>query len=83
MMAIPDERRQVLTSVGQADGSRRLVVELRDMPVELVSKRVAKALLAQRLRPVAHIQGARPEQGGGRADDRNGEIPAGERIVMG
>ena len=59
---------------------RRLVVELRDTPVELISKRLAKALLAPRLRPVAHIHRAAPEQGGGRADDRNGEIPTGQHI---
>ena len=44
-------------------------VELRDTPVELISKRLAKALLAPRLRPVAHIHRAPREQGGGRADD--------------
>ena len=50
-------------------GYRRPVVELRETPVELISKRLAKALLAPRLRPVAHIHRAPREQGGGRADD--------------
>ena len=59
---------------------RRLVVELRDTPVELISKRLAKALLAPRLRPVAHIHRARTDQGGGRADDRKDEIPTGQPI---
>ena len=52
------------------------------MPVELISKRLAKALLAPRLRPVAHIHRAPQEQGGGGADDRNGVIPTGQHIVI-
>ena len=47
-----------MTSTLARRDSRRLVVELRDMPVELISKRLAKALLAPRLRPVAHIHRA-------------------------
>src|SRR3954468_15022889 len=59
---------------------RRPDVELRDTPVELISKRLAKALLAPRRRPVAHIHRAPREQGGGRADDRKGVIPTGHRF---
>ena len=50
----------------QPDVSRRLVVELRDMPAELIPKRLSKALLAQHLRPATHIQGDAHEHGGGR-----------------
>ena len=64
------------------DGSRRLVVELRDTPAELIPKRLAKALLALRLRPAGHIQMDAHEQDGGGADDRHDEIPAGYHIIV-
>ena len=63
-------------------GYRRPVIELRHTPVELISKRLAKALLAPRLRPVAHIHRAPREQGGGRAANPNDEIPTGHHFAI-
>jgi hypothetical protein len=78
----PDDRQQRRDQHVPPPESRRLVVELRDMPAELISKRLAKALLAQRLRLVAHIPRAPPEQSGRHTDDRNGVIPTGQHIVI-
>src|SRR5262249_17735147 len=49
---------------------------------DLVAKRLAKALLATRLRPVADIDHARQDEGGAQADNRDGIIPSGQNLPI-
>ena len=79
-MAIPPPPQQHTDQ--RRAGDRRPVIELRNTPVELISQRLAKALLAPRLRAVAHIHGAPREQGGGRAANPNGDIPTGHHFAI-